>query len=285
MLVTVGDSVAAGQVLARLTTNRLQADLARAEEEFHRAEREFDNAKELLERGGATVDCVVSARAALATARAGRTAAEEAFEAARVEAAFDGRIERFELDEGEFISAGSDAGRIVDNQPLTVTFQLPQRSQARLQGAGEAEVTFITGQRRPGRITFVGTSAQADTRTFRADVMVENGDGAIPSGLSAEIRLPRGQARAHFIAPSIVSLDTDSEIGAKTVEEGRVVFHPIEIVRAEVDGLWVTGLPDRAQLIIIGQGYVQDGEGVRATPEDAPGEAPADMADDTADQP
>lgn len=271
LLVAKGADVTAGQLIARLTTRRLEADLNRAQEELDRAQREFDNARQLLERGVSTVDRVANARAALASAEALRTAAEEALDSARIKAPFDGRIEQLSLDEGEFVSAGAEVGRIVDNQPLTVSLQVPQRALVGLRDATTAQVTFITGEVREGTVAFVGTSAAAETRTFLAEVVVPNEGGVIPAGISAEIRIPTGQQQAHFVAPSIVSLNESGVIGVKTVEDGTVVFHEIEIVRAEVDGIWVTGLPETAEIITIGQGFVRDGEPVnaQAEPEEA----------------
>ena len=111
VLVRKGADVVAGDILARLTTKRLEADLDRAREELDRAQREFDNAEELLQRGVSTVDRLASARATLAAAEAQVTNSEEALDAARIEAPFDGRIERLTLDEGEFIAAGTEVGR------------------------------------------------------------------------------------------------------------------------------------------------------------------------------
>ncbi len=93
---------------------------------------------------------------------------------------------------------------------------------------------------------------------------MDNADGAIPAGVSAQLRIPTGTTLAHFVSPAILSLDTDGALGVKTVDsEDEVVFYPIEIVRAQTDGIWVTGLPDEADIIAIGQGYVNDGETVR----------------------
>ena len=273
VLVAKGEDVAEGTVLARLSTTRAEADLDRAAEELARAEREADNAAQLLERGVATADRVSQADATLAAARAQVTAAEEALEAAIVVAPFAGRIETFTLDPGEFVSAGAEVGRIVDLDPLTVAIQVPQQSLGRIRNGQEAEVAFITGETRKGEVAFVGTSAAAETRTFLVEVEVANPDGAIPAGISAEVRIPTGAAEAHFVQPSIVSLGPDGRIGVKTVEDGRVAFHPVELVRAEIDGVWVTGLPNEAELITVGQGYVRDGEAVRARPVADPGTA------------
>ena len=41
-------------------------------------------------------------------------------------------------------------------------------------------------------------------------------------------------------------------------------FYPIEIARSDSDGVWVAGLPDTANIITLGQGYVQVGDEVDA---------------------
>lgn len=266
ILVARGADVAAGTVIARLTTDRVEADLRRALEEQDRAMRDRDNARQLLDRGVATADRVAQARATLAAADAQVAAAEEALESTAIMAPFDGRIEALTLDEGEFISAGSDVGRIVDNRPLTVELRVPQQALNRIRSGQTAEVRFITGEVRQGVVNFVGTAASTETRTFLAEIDVPNEDGVIPAGISAEIVIPTGEAQAHFISPATVSLNPDGQIGVKVVEDGSVVFFPVEVVRAEVDGIWVTGLPETCDLIVIGQGYVRVGEQVRADP-------------------
>ena len=112
-------------------------------------------------------------------------------------------------------------------------------------------------------LTFVGTSAAAETRTFLAEIEVNNDDAAIPAGISAEVTIPTGETTAHFLSPSIVSLDTNGTLGVKTVDEDNVVkFYPIDVVKAQLDGIWVTGIPDKADVITVGQGYVNAGETV-----------------------
>lgn len=263
VLVKKGADVRDGAVIARLSATRAEADLKRAREELDRAQREFDNASELLERGVATVDRVSQARATLAAAKAQVTAAEEAMKSLEVTAPFAGRIETLSLDKGEFVQAGADVGRIVDNRPLTVAIQVPQQALGRIKSGQTARVNFITGEEREGTVSFVGTAASAETRTFLTEITVSNEDGAIPAGISAEIRIPTGTEDAHFVQPSTVSLSPEGLLGVKTVDDAdTVVFHPIEVVRAEIDGVWVTGLPDTARIITVGQGFVKEGEDV-----------------------
>lgn len=256
-----GDDVLAGQVIAFLDGTNNTSDLKRAAEELERAQREYHNAEELLKRGVSTMDRVSQARATLANAQAQMTAAEEAQKDLSITAPFAGRIENLDINEGEFVSAGSEIARIVDITPLSVSIQIPQQSVTRISVGQTAKVRFITGQERDGKVVFIGSSASSDTRTFLAEIEVPNDDGSLSAGISAEVTIPTGSVTAHFVSPSIISLDADGSLGVKTVgSENIVEFHPIDIVKAQVDGIWVTGLPETANIITIGQGFVRADE-------------------------
>ncbi len=269
LLVDKGAMLEAGQVIARLDTAARRSDLTRAKEELKRAQREYDNASALVERGVATVDRVAEARATLAAAEAGVSSAEEAIKDTEIRAPFAGRLETLDIDEREFVSTGADIGRIVDNTPLTIRIQIPQQSRRDIKVGQTAEVAFITGESGTGKVQFVGTSADTETRTFLTEIEVTNEDGAIPAGISAQLRIPTAELTAHFVSPAILSLDTDGTLGIKTVNADNVVeFHEISIVRAQTDGIWVSGLPGETQIISIGQGFVNDGETVNPQADD-----------------
>jgi len=206
VLVKKGANVEAGQVIARFVTAQRTADLKRTEEELARAQREFDNAETLLARGASTADRVSEARATLAAAEAQVSAARESITETELRAPFAGRLENLTIDQGEYVRAGVEVARIVDNSPLTVTVQVPQQSLQRLRLGQSAQIQFITGEVHKGAVSFLATSADVDTRTFLAEVTVENPDGTIPAGVSAEIRVPTGETVAHFLSPAILSL-------------------------------------------------------------------------------
>lgn len=282
VLAEKGTDIEAGWVIAHLSSDHAEATLEQAREELVRAQREFDNASQLRERGVATSDRVSEARADLASAQAQVTAAEVALDDLTVLAPFSGRIETLPINEGEFVAAGEEVARLVDNDPLTVTIQVPQQSLNRIRTGQMAKVQFITGQERDGVVSFVGTAAEAATRTFLAEIEIDNPDGAIPAGISAEITIPTGEEQAHFIEPSIVSLDPEGNIGVKIEEDGIVRFVPIEVADAQQGGFWATGLPETARIVTIGQGFVRDGEAVRAQLESevaGAGEAAAEAAE------
>lgn len=258
-----GDYLAPGQQVLRVAPAGAKEELSRAEEERRRLQRDFENAQELLTRGFATPDRVAQTRTALAAAEAELVAAQEAVQRTVVRAPFEGRIETLDVAEGEFVTVNQEIGRIVDIDPLTVEISVPQQSVADVEADQTADVRFITGATRMGKVTFVGRSADTGTRTFAAEITVDNADGTVPAGVSAQVQIPVGEASGHFISPAILSLAPDGTLGVKIVtDDDTVSFLPVEIVRAQTDGIWVSGLPDEARIITVGQGFVNDGETV-----------------------
>ncbi|MBV6636952.1 MAG: efflux RND transporter periplasmic adaptor subunit [Mameliella sp.] len=278
-----GQAVQPGDVIARLQSGKAEAALTQAEEERSRAQRELDNALTLLDRGAGTADRVAEARAALAAAEYQVSTAQDALGNLTITAPFAGRIEDLMLNDGEYAVAGTAVARLVDNDPLTVAIQIPQQNRAGIAVGRPAEVRFITGEVREGEVTFVGTAASPETRTFLAEVKVANADGAIPAGVSAEVTIRTGEEVAHFVKASVISLDAEGRTGIKTVEEGIVHFHQVELVNAEIGGLWATGLPDTAQIITVGQGFVREGEQVRTQTETELNQDTATLAKDRAE--
>ena len=54
-------------------------------------------------------------------------------------------------------------------------------------------------------------------------------------------------------------------MGLRTIDEtGIVAFNPVTILRDTPEGVWLAGLPDRADVIVVGQEFVR--AGVEAAP-------------------
>jgi len=256
-----GDLVTAGQEIGRINDETIQAQLAQARATLEQATRDFENAEALQERGVGTQDRVTQARASKAAAEAAETQALDLLDKTIIRAPFDGRLNDLTLDVGEFVNPGDVVAEVLDNDPLAIVVQVPQQALARIVKGQEAEVSFITGQTRTGVVGFIGNNADSQTRTFRVEVNVDNPQSEMPAGLSARVAVPTGKARGHFISPAILSLGTSGDLGIKMVNENNeVVFSAIEIVRAQTDGVWVTGLPEMAQIITVGQGFVNAGD-------------------------
>jgi len=264
ILVDLGARVEQGAPLLRLTLEGLDSRLREAEAVLDRRQRDYDAQASLQEQGFSTAARLRELETLLQSAREEVARLEEQIDDTVIRAPFAGQVDAIAVEPGEFVGAGTDVATIVENVPLRTTVRISQHDRAKIEAGREVEVAYATGETERGLVCFVGAAADPATRTFPVEIRTPNASGAIPSGISAEVTIPTGAIDAHFVSPAILSLGTDGTLGLKTAEaDGLVGFHPVEVVRADAAGLWVSGLPDEAEVITLGQGFVQAGDRVR----------------------
>ena len=123
-------------------------------------------------------------------------------------------------------------------------------------------ISLITGEVIEGNLTFVSKSASTSTRTFKVESQIQNKDGIVRDGITAEMIIKTKFVKAHKISPSILILNDNGKIGVRSVIDGVVVFHNVSILEDSESGLWITDIPDSLDLIVQGQGFVEDGQQV-----------------------
>ncbi|SJZ81323.1 efflux RND transporter periplasmic adaptor subunit [Consotaella salsifontis] len=262
-----GDRLQEGALIAKIDLEDRAAQLAQAEATLAARQRDLDAAERLSKTGYGTNQQLTDARAGLAAAEASLAAIRQTTGNTEVRAPIKGVLDSFDLDIGEVVTADTEAGKILDIDTLVVEIQVPQQSIAQIKTGKSAEVSFITGQTRQGTVRYVAANASSTTRTFSVEIAVPNPDHDIPSGISASVRIPVGEVPAHFVSAALLALDTEGTLGIKAVgPEDKVAFYPVQLVKAETKGLWVSGLPDEVNLISVGQGFVSAGETVHPVP-------------------
>ena len=93
-----------------------------------------------------------------------------------------------------------------------------------------------------------------------------DGDLAIRDGQTAEIGIASAGVKAHLIPQSALTLNDDGALGVRMIDDAAVVaFAPVEIMRDTPKGIWITGLPLEADIIVVGQEYVTAGVTVAPT--------------------
>ncbi len=258
-----GATVNAGEEIARLRIEEREARRRQAQARVADRQGEYEAIRDLVRDGFAAPREEKVALAELEAARAELEAIEQEIANTRIRSPIAGVVNRRLAEEGEFVSVGTEVGEVVDNHPLRVVGQIPQHQIDRVEMGLPGRVRFIDGTVAEGEIVFLATLADPATRTFRVEVEVPNPEQTLPSGISAELTIPTATVQAHKLSPAQLTLDDEGRVGAMSVnEQDRVEFHPIEAVRAEPDGIWVLGLPERVRLITIGQGFVTTGERV-----------------------
>ena len=181
----------------------------------------------------------------------------------KVKAPFDGYLETFSVKEGDYLNTGAVCATIIDPDPMRLIGEVSEKEINFVKVGAKAVAVLISGKKVEGVVSFVSTSANKGTRTFRVEIDVKNSDRSIRDGVSAQIAIEGDTILAHKISPSILMLGEAGELGIRTVnEDDQVEFKKIEILEDSMEGIWITGLPKNTRIITIGQEYVFQGQTV-----------------------
>lgn len=262
-----GDRIKENAVIASLRLDDRQARLAEAMALLKQREIEFQAAQKLHEKGFRSTTAQAAAEAQLDAARAVVEQIEIDIERTQIRAPFDGIVGAGHIELGGYVGIGDTVAMLVDLDPILIVGSVSERQIGALKVGELANVRLVDGVTASGTIRFIAPVADQSTRTYRIEIEVPNPDHRIRDGLTAEIAIGLDNTKAHFVPPSSLTLNDEGTVGVRCVDENGVVkFYPVNVLEDQPSGIWLTGLPDRVQLIVVGQEFVIDGERVKATP-------------------
>ncbi|RMD49324.1 MAG: efflux RND transporter periplasmic adaptor subunit [Alphaproteobacteria bacterium] len=257
-----GSPVKAGDVLCRIDEGTRPARVAEARARLAQAEDELEAAEKLASGGFASERRLINARAQLESARAALAAAEDELARTVIRAPFDGVLDTDTAELGSLLQPGALCARVVDLDPILLVGWATEMDVGRIRVGAPAGGRLLDGRELHGKVTHVGVSADPATRTYRVEIAVPNPDGAIRDGATVEIFIALAGTRAHEVPASALTLDGQGRLGLRLIEDGRARFHPVEVLRDAPNGVWVSGLPETADIIVVGQEFVTDGRRV-----------------------
>ncbi|MGX0976595.1 multidrug efflux system membrane fusion protein [Roseovarius sp. MBR-51] len=201
-----------------------------------------------------------AARAGIESARAAVAAAEQEIERLTISAPFAGVLDTDTAEIGSLLQPGALCATVLQLDPITLVGFVSEMQVARVEMDAPATARMASGREVEGLVTFVSRSADDTTRTFRIEVKVPNPDISLRDGETAEIMIGAEGRIAHLLPQSALTLNDEGTLGLRIVDtENRAQFKAVSLLRDSPSGVWVTGLPDEADVIIIGQEYVTDG--------------------------
>ncbi|WP_424929596.1 efflux RND transporter periplasmic adaptor subunit [Amaricoccus tamworthensis] len=260
-----GNMVEKGDLLCRLDPGTRPAALAEARARYLEAEANSKASESLVERGFTSETTAIGNRAALQAAQALIEQAEREIALLEIHAPFSGLLETDTAELGELLRPGSECATIIDLDPIKLIGFAPERSVDEIRVGAQVGARLLTGQEFMGEVSFVSRSADPETRTFRVEATVPNPDLEIRDGITAEILVSLSGRDAHLVRQSALTLNDSGELGIRAVDGDVARFMPVTVIRDTADGVWVAGLPDEVDIIIVGQEFVTDGHPVIPT--------------------
>ncbi|MEX2520278.1 MAG: efflux RND transporter periplasmic adaptor subunit [Paracoccaceae bacterium] len=258
-----GAFVRAGETLCQIENGDRTAELSGARSRLTEAKQNFEAADQLAKKGFTSETRANAMVAELEQARARVFRAELDISRLTVAAPFDGLLETDTAELGSLLQNGTTCASLIALDPIKLIAYAPERSVDQLKVGAEVAARLITGREITGRITFVSRAADRDTRTYLMEAEAPNADMTIRDGMTTEIDVSLEARLAHLTPQTALTLDNDGALGVRLSVNGVARFTPVTVLRDEPRGVWLDGLPQEAEIIVVGQEFVIDGQALK----------------------
>lgn len=264
-----GDVVKEGDVVATLSDEAREAQVAEAEALVEQRRADLDAKLQLIRRGISPANEENQLRADLRAAEAALARATAEHERGNVRAPISGVVTDVQVTTGQALQPGMTVAEVVALNPMLAVAETSERDLGGFKVGDRASVHLVTGQTAGGLVRYVSPSASDGTRTYRVEVALDSPRPEIPDGVTAEIGFMLAPVQAVRIPRSALTFSSAGELSVRVVgNDGVVASAPVAIVEDAPDQVWVSGPPDGSLIIVQGQDFVQDGQQVETVPTD-----------------
>jgi multidrug efflux system membrane fusion protein len=259
-----GSDVSPRQLLARLDSREIQAQLKQAQEMARFRQLDYQASKQLQGKGLVAETRHAEAASALAQAQAEVAQLELLLEASEIRSPFAGHLDRFELEPGMYVQRGQAIGEILDFSQMRIKANLSEFELAHLPTSTTALIELAGDTVLPGQITYLASAADPTTRLVDIEITLAHLPTRPVAGTTAKVQLQLPEQDAHQVSPALFSLDSTGALGLKLVNaDNEVLFAKVRLLGSDPQGFWIDALPTDTRIISVGQGFVHIGEKVQ----------------------
>jgi len=281
ILVTEGQQVKKGQVLARLDDTDYRIVLKDRQAAYDRARKDFERARELIKKGYISRTDYDKLEANYKSAEAAFKAARQDLSYTELKAPFDGTVARRYVQQFEEVQARQPVFALSDTSSLKVVFDVPENIiQSIRHGTDRKPVevwaSFDTLPEKRYRLSFLEAATRADPQTQTFEVtftMPRPSELNVLPGMTASVTvdlsrillqgahqmLPLTAVTANAaLEPIVWIVDDQLKVHARKVELGELRGAEVEITG---------GLTAGSRVVVAGTPYLAEGMKVRLLPE------------------
>lgn len=263
ILVERGAPVKKGQAIARIEDKDIKQQLNRARAVLDQREIEFNAANSLNKKGLQGEAQLSAAKANLAIAKADIEQLRLDLARTVLKAPFEGVVNERYIEQGDYVKSGDNVAQIADLNPIVLRAFATEHQVQKLALEQKAEVKLLGGSTVTGDVRYIASVADNNTNTFKVEVEVANPELRILAGMSGDVSVILDEQRGIKITPALLALDENGNIGVKSVVDSKVEFTPIQVLKSENDGIWLSGLAADVDVITMGAGFVRAGDPVK----------------------
>jgi RND family efflux transporter MFP subunit len=263
LLVSPGQSVKAGELLAELEAKEIRARLEQAMPVREQTRRDLDRYEELRRKQAVPQQDYDAAESRFRVASAAVQEAETMLGYARVTAPFDGVVTRKLAEVGDQLAPGKPLLEMEDASALRVEAWVPEALAGRVRLGDRLSVRVdAVGRTLDGTVSEIAPSADPGTRTFlmKCDVAAEAG---LRAGQFARVSVPVGDAKVLRVPLAAVVRRGQMEM-VFAVQNGTARLRLVKTGRSAggVTEL-LSGVEAGEKVVVSEPGRLEDGQPVR----------------------
>jgi membrane fusion protein (multidrug efflux system) len=272
-----GDTVKAGQMLARLDGDRLRLELAQTDANLRKLERDYKRTLDLSERGLVSKSTAENLRYDLDALRASYDKAKLELSYTDIRAPISGVVSARNIKVGNTIRPNDPTFTVTDLDPLLAYVHVPEKEFRKIAPGQAAEVIVdaLGGDRFIGNIERISPTVDPQTGTFRARVEVADQSRRLKPGMFARVNIVYERRQAALQLPRAAILDADGQQSVYVVSDGKAQQRVIRTGLTSAGWIEVLdGLQGDERVVTVGQAGLKSGTPVKIV-EDKPQPAAA----------
>ena len=281
IFVEEGDTVKAGQVLARLDGDRLRLEVAQTEANLRKLERDYNRQLELSQKGLVAKGTAENAKFDLDALRAAYDSGRLELSYTEIRAPIDGVVSARYIKLGNTIAQNAPTFRVTDLDPLVAYVHIPEKEFRKLapQQTAEIVVDALGGDRFSGAISRISPTVDPKTGTFRARVEVPDPSRRLKPGMFGRVNIVYERREDALQLPRAAIVDADGEQSVFVVEDGKAAQRPVRTGLASNGWVEVVeGLDGTEKVVVVGQGGLKTGTVVKVVDANTPAAGPETSA-------
>lgn len=220
-------------------------------------QQEFDNAKNQASLNLAVVESI--------GARLSRF--QKALRDTRIIAPMNGVVSDRMVSAGEYVKVGADLVKIVDSNPLKLTFTLPEKYAGEVKTGQRVEVTtrVYLNETFGGEVYFINPKLNPDTRTIEVKARVDNSEYKLRPGYFVTVNVHLGKKRS-LVLPESAVLVREGTIVVMAVVDGMIAYKSVTPgVRFGGKVEILDGITLEDVVVVSGRSEIAEGTRVSAT--------------------
>lgn len=260
-----GQAVKAGQVLGKIDTSRLSLNYKLARSSYELAKDEYDREKKLFAKQLSNQAKLSQIKNKMELAFFQMRLAQVDLEKSQLVAPFAGVVSKKMTHAGEYLNKGAPILELIDLSSVKARIQVPEREISFVARGKAVSVTLDSFPDREfkGSVSALSMEADQKSRSFRVEVVVENGKGELFSGMLARVRMVTQNLTDQLVLPRDAILEDEKGSYVFVLAGDQALKRPVALGLSLGDQVQVTkGLSFGEKVVVVGQQMVTHQERV-----------------------